>query len=184
MTPIPGQDGGQRAWFCVRSQPKHEHIAAAHLAKDLQVEVFLPRIRFRQLVGRGSRMVTEPLFPGYLFARFEWRGQLRAVRHGRGVASVVHFGHRWPTVPDEVIDSLRRELGPEEMHNVTGNFQPGEEVQIAGGSFHGLLAIVHESTPARQRVAVLMDFLGRQVSIEVAAEHLVRPGGSHQRRPA
>ena len=34
------------AWFCLRSQPKHEHIAAGHLRQIEGVEVFNPRIRF------------------------------------------------------------------------------------------------------------------------------------------
>ena len=169
-------DGAQAgpAWYCVRSQLKHEHIAAAHLQQDLHLEVFLPRVRFRRLTRQGTRRVTEPLFPGYLFTRFTWRTDLRAVQHARGVARVVHFGHRWPTVPDAVIEALQRELGHEEIHDVSGELRPGDEVRIAGGGFHGLLAVVSRPLPSRQRVAVLLDFLGRQVQVEVDESGVVR----------
>jgi len=60
------------AWFCVRSQPKHEHIAAARL-RESGLEVFLPRIRFKKHSVRGPVWVTEALFPNYLFARFDFR---------------------------------------------------------------------------------------------------------------
>ena len=41
------------AWFCLRAQPKHEHIAAGHLRELPGIEVFLPRIRFRRQTRRG-----------------------------------------------------------------------------------------------------------------------------------
>ena len=30
------------AWYCIRSQPRHEHIAAANLRRHHQIEVFIP----------------------------------------------------------------------------------------------------------------------------------------------
>ena len=32
-------------WYCLRSQPKHEHIAAAQLRRSMGIEVFCPRVR-------------------------------------------------------------------------------------------------------------------------------------------
>src|SRR5687768_2875491 len=58
------------AWFCLRSQPRHEHIAARQLAQMSDVEVFNPRIRFARPTRHGPAWVTESLFPNYLFARF------------------------------------------------------------------------------------------------------------------
>src|SRR5262245_37940374 len=99
-----------RAWFCVRSQPKHEHIAAAHLARFDDVEVFNPRIRFARSTRKGPTWVIESLFPNYLFARFHWKSGLSKVRYSPGLSHVVHFGTRWPTVPDGVIEQLRQTL--------------------------------------------------------------------------
>lgn len=171
---VPAPEGP--AWFCVRSQLKHEHIAAAHLVQDLSLEVFLPRIRFRRLTQQGTRRVTEPLFPAYLFARFHWQTQLKAVQYTRGVARVVHFGDRWPTVPDAVLDLLRRDLGETEIHEVSEELQAGDEVRLVGGAFHGLSAVVSRPMPTRERVAVLLQFLGRQVDVEVDSERVLREG--------
>ena len=96
----------QAAWFCVRSQPKHEHIAAGHLRALPELQVFLPRIRFRRQTRRGAAWFTEALFPNYLFARFDWETLLRRVHAAPGVSGVIHFGERWPTVPDEVMAEL------------------------------------------------------------------------------
>ncbi|HXO97259.1 MAG TPA: transcription termination/antitermination NusG family protein, partial [Chthoniobacterales bacterium] len=61
--------GAESAWYCLRAQPKREHIAAAHLRILQGVTVFCPRIRFQRATQRGLVWVTEAMFPGYLFAR-------------------------------------------------------------------------------------------------------------------
>ncbi len=164
----------QVAWFCVRSQPKHEHIAARHLQQIDGVEVFNPQIRFRRPSRQGTYWVTEAMFPNYLFARFDWKTVLNQVHYAPGVSGVVHFGPRWPTVPDEIIESLRATLGENEVHLVPAEFSPGDQVQVAGGMFHGLQAVITQALPGRQRVLVLMDFLGRQATVEVPVESVVK----------
>ena len=166
--------GTSEAWFCVRSQLKHEHIAAAHLRSYYHLEVFLPRLRFKRSRRQGPVWVTEALFPNYLFARFNWHESLRSVLHARGVAGVVHFGDSWPVVADELIDELRATFGEKETHVISPVPEVGDEIQISGGAFHGLLAVVSQVLPARERVKVLFDFLGRQTTVDVKIADLVR----------
>src|SRR5204862_2597263 len=124
MTRVDKQDGPLLlasmaepvAWFCLRSQPRHEHIAARQLALMSEVEVFNPRIRFARPTRTGPTWVTESLFPNYLFARFDWRTSLARVHYAPGVSGIVHFGTRWPCVPDQAIEDLRCSLGPEDVH--------------------------------------------------------------------
>jgi len=47
-------------------------------------------------------------------------------------------------------------------------------VRISGGGFHGLTAVVSRVIPGPQRVAVLMEFLGRQTTVELASEAVIR----------
>src|SRR5687768_12754264 len=124
----------QADWFCIRSQLKREHIAASHLQREAGAEVFLPRIRFKRSTRQGMAWVTEALFPNYLFARFNWKTAFRHVQHARGVAGIVHFGERWPNIPDDVIQELRDTLGPEDLHVIPMALQPGHAVEIAEGA--------------------------------------------------
>jgi len=167
-------NGHDAAWFCVRSQPKHEHIAAANLRQYESIEVFNPLIRFKRSTRRGPVWVTEALFPSYLFARFDWKESLRLVRHTYGVAGIVHFGTKWPTVPDPVIAELQSILGTEQVKVIGDAIQPGDEVRIAGGAFHGLHGVVTRLMPARERVAVLLEFLGRQTAVEVPIDSIIK----------
>src|SRR5690349_20101302 len=100
-------DSGTSAWFCLRTQLKNAHIAAAQLRQDLDLEVCRPRCRYLRSTRSGPAWVTEALFQNYLFARFDLATALRRVQHARGVRGVVHFGVRWPTIPQAAIDQLR-----------------------------------------------------------------------------
>lgn len=180
MTDIPASDPAP-AWFCLRAQPKHEHIAAGHLRLLRGVEVFLPRLRFRRKTRRGAVWFTEALFPGYLFARFDWSRNLRAVHHASGVRGVIHFGERWPTVPDAVMADLQQLFGGEQLHVIPEVPVVGDAVDIAGGAFHGLQAVVTQVMPGRERVLVLLDFLGRQTAVELPLAQVVVEGDGRRR---
>jgi transcriptional antiterminator RfaH len=164
------------AWFCLRSQPKHEHIAAAHLRKMDGIEVFLPRVRFKRATRQGTAWVTEALFPGYLFARFDWENSLRLAQSARGVRGVVHFGERWPTIPANTIDELQAAVGASGLHVISAELAPGDAVQIADGAMRGLRAVVTRVMPGRERVGVLMEFLGRQTMIELSTNSIIKEG--------
>jgi transcriptional antiterminator RfaH len=175
--PTPaGPCGDGPLWFCLKSQTKHEHIAAAHLRQNSTVEVFLPRIRFKRATRQGTAWVTEALFPSYLFARFDWQASLRLVQHSRGVRGVVHFGERWPAIPEAIIRDLQQAVGTEELRTIPETFVPGDEVEITEGAMRGLRAVVTRVVPGRERIAVLMEFLGRQTMIELPRNFLIKEG--------
>lgn len=174
-------DRNEAAWFCVRSQPKHEHIAAAHLVKDGEIEVYLPRIRFKRSTRDGPVWFTEALFPNYLFARFDLGACYRKVHHTRGVRGIVHFGGQWPTIPAGAIAELRGTVGSDHVHVIREEFKPGETVMISGGVFHELRAVVTRVLPSRERVAVLLEFLGRQTAVELASSAVIREGDQRKR---
>ena len=173
------------AWFCVRSQPRHEHVAAANLRRNQGLETVNPRIRFKRATSRGPIWVTESLFPNYLFARFNWKLSLETVQHTGGVAGVVHFGSFWPVIPDNVVAEIRVLVGDDGVRVIeqTQTLRVGDDVEIAEGAFRGFQAVITRIMPARERVAVLLDFLGRQSVVEVKMEALIINGfryGSRQ----
>jgi transcriptional antiterminator RfaH len=160
------------AWYCARTQPKHEHIAAANLTRKLSLEVFHPRLRMERATRRGVVRVVEPLFPCYLFVRCRIDEQLDAIRYVSGISSLVHFGRRIPSVPDAVIDELKQCFEAEEPMSVEERLCPGAEVAVAEGVFMGSRGIVVRVLPAKQRVQILLDFLGRTTVAELDRKSL------------
>ena len=146
------------------------------MRQELSLEVYLPRIRFRRGTRSGPVWFTEPLFPNYLFVRFDLRMGLRQVHYTPGVSGVIRFGDEWPEIPGGVIEDLRSAVGPDELHVVGEDLAPGDAVLISGGAFHDLRAVVTRVMSGRERVAVLLDFLGRQTAVELPVGAVVREG--------
>jgi transcriptional antiterminator RfaH len=167
-------DSPEPAWYCLRSQPKHEHIAAAHLRLLEDVAVFCPRLRFKRSTRKGLVSVTEAMFPGYLFARFELAEMHRRVRYAHGVSGIVRFADRYPTIEEEALAQLRDHTGTGEVKELIYDLSEGDQVQIVEGAFVGLEAVVTQVLSAKERVKVLMDFLGRKMEAEVQRSSVLR----------
>lgn len=153
-------------WYCARTKPKHEHIAAAGLYRQFGLEVFHPRLRMERATRRGVVRVIEPLFPCYLFVRCE-EHNLNDVRYTTGISSMVRFGTRIAIVPDAVVEELRICFEAGEPMAVEDRLYEGAEVILAQGPFMGARGIVVRVLPARRRVQILLDFLGRATLTEV-----------------
>src|SRR5271165_5669275 len=163
----------QSAWYCLRSQPKREHIAAAHLRMLEGVTVFCPRIRFKRATRQGLVWVTEAMFPGYLFARFELSEMHRQVQYAHGVSGIVRFADRYPAIEEEALAHLRDNTGAAEIKELSYELSQGDQVKIVNGIFGGLEAVVTQVLPAKERIKVLMDFLGRQIEAEVERSNVL-----------
>ena len=107
------------------------------------------------------------MFPGYLFAKFVYSAQHRAVESSNGVRGIVRFGDRLATLPEETIAALLLKAGSDEVVTVDSSPKIGEAVQIVEGPFQGLEVVVTQLLPAKERIRVLLEFLGRPLEMEV-----------------
>jgi transcriptional antiterminator RfaH len=161
-------------WYCVRSKPKKERMAAGSLASLHGLEVFCPQIRFQRKTVRGPVWFQEAMFPGYLFARFDLFEMKRAVSYAPGVLNIPTFDDRTVFVPDAVIESLQKDLDAESVVEAVAPLEVGEETTILEGSMRGLKVKVIKLMPAQERVGVLMEMMGTLVEAEFsigALEH-------------
>jgi transcriptional antiterminator RfaH len=160
------------AWYCARTKPKHEHIVAANVGKNLGLEVFHPRLRMERATRRGVMRVVEPLFPCYIFIRCILENRLDEIRHVTGISSLVHFGRKIPAVPDSAIEELKQCFESEQPMIVQDGVVPGAEVTIVEGALFGFSGMVVRALSAGQRVQILLDFLGRVTLTEVDRKSL------------
>jgi transcriptional antiterminator RfaH len=160
------------SWFCIRSQPSRQNVAAAHL-RSFGVDVFNPHMRLRKATRLGVMWRSEPLFTNYIFARFSLAENHRRVRYAFGVADIVRFGEAPRIVSEVEIEGLRAQWGPSEEFVLEQSVKPGDLVKLSGRLFHGMEAEVLCLLPARQRVKVLLDFLGGPKEAEVEEGEIV-----------
>ncbi|MFA7256293.1 MAG: transcription termination/antitermination NusG family protein [Kiritimatiellales bacterium] len=158
-------------WYCIRTQTKREHIAVGQLKRLEGVEVFCPRIRFRRNTKRGKVWFDEALFPGYLFARFDFNAMVRAVSGTVGVRGLVRFANECAQVPEYVVEMLRNEMDgtviiPE------SELKAGDSAVMVDGAMRGLQVLIRQVLPGGERVKILMELMGTAVEAEVPMEAL------------
>lgn len=161
-------------WFCLRAQPKREHLAAIGLRKRFNIVCFAPRLRSRKLTRRGAVWFVEAMFPGYFFAQFDYQTERRRVEHSPGVTGILQFGDRLATIDAVTIANLQQRVQADEVITIDPELRVGQEVQIARGPLQGLEALVTQLLPASERVRVLLEFLGRSLQMEVSKETLIQ----------
>jgi transcriptional antiterminator RfaH len=166
------------SWFCLRAQPKREHIAAACLRQMSEVEVFCPRVRFRKSTSRGPVWFVESMFPGYLFARFGYMELNRRIRQSPGISGFVQFGDRLALLPDLLIGEIKERTGEEEIVEVNQTLEPGQAVEVTRGPFQGLEALVTRVITAKERVEILIEWMGRTLRAEAGMADLLPILGS------
>ncbi|MDR3229776.1 MAG: hypothetical protein LBT53_10320 [Puniceicoccales bacterium] len=149
-------------WYCLRAQPRREIIAVQTLRTLDGVEAFCPRVRYT-LRTRGMRQSEVSLFPGYLFARFA-PDLSKQITYSNGVARIVRRGTDFVEVPSVVIrELLALAPYPECLLRLADPvFFPGQTVRIIGGVFKRTEAKIARLLPAKQRVAVLINLLGKE----------------------
>lgn len=168
-------------WFCVRTQTKREHIAAKHLRELEGLTVFCPRIKYRKATRRGKVWWLEPLFPGYLLAKFDLLNMERAVTFCQGVRGMVRFGSEIPDVPEPFVLSLIAQVEKQadddkELITVAPAVGIGDEVEIAHGPFQGMKGTIQSVAPAAERVKVLLEFLGQTQPVDLDLFSILLPG--------
>lgn len=158
-----------QAWYVVRTKPRHESVAATNL-RVKGIQVYLPRLAGGLLQQRAAAPhFTEPLFPGYLFARLVLAREHHVAAWTPGVANLLVDGDGRPVpLDDAVIESLRCRADGGEV------FRPrplrvGTPVEIRNGPFAGLLAVIDRPCSAAGRVQILLDLLRRQTRLDLPA---------------
>src|SRR5437773_11598614 len=100
------------------------------------------------MTNRGPVWFVEAMFPGYLFAKFVYSKQLRAVEASHGIRGIVHFGDRLATLPENVVAGLQSTAGAEEVVTIDSSIKIGKSVQIIEVPFRGIEVVVTNLIPA------------------------------------
>ena len=156
-------------WYALRSKPLKEDFIW-HQLNARGIESFYPRLRVHPVNPRSRKV--KPYFPGYLFIHVSLDdigiSSFRWMPHTLGMVS---FGGEPATVPDSLIQTLEKRI--KEINEAGGEvfdgLQQGDKIWIHSGPFSGYEAIFDHRIPGKERVRVLLQFLGepRKVPIEL-----------------
>ncbi len=136
-------DGSASRWFAVRVRPQRERrIVEAFRHKGY--EPFLPLYRSRRAWSDRLKDVELPLFPGYVFCRFE-AGLRLPILTTPGVVYVVGVGGVPAPIDDREVATLRTVVRSGLYAEPWRFLRSGQRVEIIEGPLCGLEGICHDS---------------------------------------
>ena len=146
-------------WYAIYTNPRQEARADQNL-KAWQVTTFAPWVRERHRIK--SVYVIKPLFPRYIFARFNPKDLLHKVRFTRGVQGVVGFGGGITSISDEVMAFIQSQAGEDGFIQIREQFRAGDEVVIEDGPLKDMHGIFLRELEDDRRVMILLDTIQYQ----------------------
>ncbi len=143
-------------WYLIRTKPSKERWVHDQLAAVLP-EVFLPMLEAR--IPRWGKLAWSivPLFPGYLFARFDLQQHYFDVKYTPGVQGIVSAGKDPLAVPGVVIDEIMRRGSNGVVRIEERAYGSGERLRVVEGPFRGFEAIFERYLSGAERVAILLN---------------------------
>jgi transcription elongation factor/antiterminator RfaH len=160
-------------WYAIQTKGNKEKDVAKRLT-DLKLEIFLPWLRDRRRIGSKYQWVLVPLFPGYLFCRLDIVVAGKTARYSPGVKDFLKFGNEITEIPNDIIVALQ-ERCPQGIAAIDPvSLTAGDSVKINEGPFAGLEAIFEKKMKGSERVAVLLEILGRQTRLVLPGETVTK----------
>jgi transcriptional antiterminator RfaH len=159
-------------WFCAWTKHASEFRAERALMAH-GFDVCLPLCLEH---GRGATNYVLPLFPRYLFVRFDLAADpWKRVYRTQGVDGIIGQRANAPVpVPDGIIEGLISRMSSrrivDDPHEQT--IRAGDQVRVVAGQWNGFEGICKLSR--HKRVVLLLSLFQRQTSVELPREH-VRP---------
>jgi len=164
-------------WYCVRTRAHKEGCVESILRTRLGLETYYPKWRCKRPVAGTLRWMVRPLFPTYLFARFDLESDQRNVAYAPDVFQIVAFGPSPVEVDEALIDRLKDYASThdrDDLFEVTQAFRPGEEVVVEAGPFKKLRGLFEKELCDGERVAILLEILQSQARVILPRDY-VRP---------
>lgn len=156
-----------RQWYVVHTHLKQEERANENLI-SWGVETLHAKLRTRrynEFTGAPT-YITQPLFPRYIFARFNAREQLPKIRFTRGVQNVVCFGESPAPVDADIIEIIRARMDEKGYVKANDELKPGDKVVIGAGPLRNLIGVFEREIKGSDRITILLtaiEYQGRLV---------------------
>jgi transcriptional antiterminator RfaH len=159
-------------WYVVQTRPNCESRAIFHLERQ-GYRIFCPRVVRTVRHARKTRRVLAPLFPNYLFTQMDVAYEpWRHVNSTCGVSRLIARGDVPQPVARGVVEALQERIAEDGAVDWKLSFKLGQQVQIAEGCFADFVGTL-EHLDGSGRARVLLDLLGRSVSVTLCGEALL-----------
>jgi len=172
MPPPPSdQRPGQMEWYAIRIRGKFAQAIASAL-EGKGYKVFLPLYTSHKKWSDRIKVKELPLFPGYLFCRFDVNNRLLPILTTPGVIHIVSAGRQPCPVGEDEIHAIQRIIDSGLAALPWPYLRTGTTVRIDKGPLAGLRGIVR-TVPKGFRLVVSVPLLQRSVAVELDRDWVV-----------
>lgn len=154
-------------WFALQVRMRHEGGVADQLCSK-GYERFLPLHKVRRHWSDRVKEVDSPLFPGYLFCRFNPQDRLPILKTP-GVAQIVGYNHVPIPVDEQEIEAIRTLVASGVPNFPCPYLEIGSRVRIEAGALRGLEGILTE-LKGKRRLILSITLLQRSVAVETDSD--------------
>jgi transcriptional antiterminator RfaH len=161
-------------WHVVQVRVHAEVKAQMHLARQ-GFATYLPRYLKRRRHARRVEIVAAPLYPSYLFVTFDRAiHRWRSIQSTVGVARLVCNGDVPAALDNSIINGLKSREDTRGFIQLERRpqFAAGDKVRVREGVFRNCLGLF-EGMGDRERIAILLELLGRKVRVVLDEEFVV-----------
>ena len=151
-------------WYAVRVRSNFERTVSRSLQNKGYVE-FAPFYRAKRRWSDRTKLVEFPLFPGYVFCRFNVEQRL-PILQTPGVVSVVGFGEEFAVINDAEINAVRRVITSGNEVRPWPYLRVGQHVRVRAGALAGLDGLLLDLKNGC-RIVVSITILQRSVATEL-----------------
>ena len=153
-----------REWFALRVRCRAEKVAAAFL-QGSGYEWFLPSYKCRRQWSDRIKQLEVPLFPGYLFCKFNPQDRLPVLK-APGLIAIVGIANTPIAVDEDEIAALRALVNSGLPRQPWPYLQVGQRVRIEHGALRGVEGILLDFKGVN-RVVLSVTLLRRSVAAEI-----------------
>lgn len=152
------------SWYAIQVRPKFERIVSQGLSGK-GYEEYLPLYRSQRRWSDRIKELELPLFPHYLFCRFDIESRLPIIMTP-GVVSIVGAGKTPIAVSEQEIETVKAVVRSGHLVEPWPNLVVGSTVVIEKGPLKGLEGVAVD-IKKKYRLFIAVPILQRSVSVEI-----------------
>ena len=157
----PGEDS---FWYALYVRSRFEKVVARNL-RSKGYDEFLPLYRRSRRWSDRIKEIDFPLFPGYVFCRFNPLNRLPILTIP-GVSAIVGFGNNFVSVEERDLNVIRAVLKSGNYCEPWPFLQIGQRVRVESGPLAGTEGIVLMFNKT-YRLVISINMLQRSVAVEI-----------------
>ena len=151
-------------WYALHVKPRFEKFVTTQLEQK-GYETLLPTYVSKRKWSDRVKTLSLPMFPGYLFCRFDVSSRFPIVVTP-GVMAILGMGRIPAPVPDSEISAVRHVMASGACAEPCPYVEVGELVRVESGPLEGLTGIALR-IKGTERLVVSVSLLMRSVAVEL-----------------